>query len=58
MTHKEQKVFTKALNTLYADNPHEYRETLWEIIEILGGEEAVELQRLKGSKEFERYAGC
>lgn len=57
MTHKEQKVFTKALNTIHADDPHQYKKTLWEIVEILGGKEAVELQRLNGSKEFVRYVG-
>jgi len=45
-----------AVKAIYFDDSSDYLSALWEIVNILGGNEAAELLENDESKAFEKYA--
>jgi len=45
----------EAVSVIYLNDSSDYLSSLWEIVELLGGDEAVELLQDNGSAAFHKY---
>lgn len=58
MTKNEEKIkkaLSEAVSVLYFDDSSDYETSLWRIVMLLGGEEAVKLLEEDGSAAFHKY---
>jgi len=53
---KEQKALGEAVKVLYFDDNADYASALWKVVELLGGEEAVELLESDEEAAFTKYS--
>jgi hypothetical protein len=55
MNNRMKLALSKAVEALYFDDNSDYGTYLWEIVEILGGEKAVELLEKDHQKAYDVY---
>ena len=55
MTEKEKNALAIAVKAIYFDDSSDYQSLLWEIVTILGGDEASNLLEEDAQEAFDKY---
>jgi hypothetical protein len=55
MTEKESEALRIAVKAIYFDDSSDYQSYLWDIVTILGGDEASNLLEEDAQKAFDKY---